>query len=114
MAPPAVLTGLDERLPETIAVARALGPVVDQILPAGWTVTEIGYRCPGPGTGGQQLHADDRPRLDPDPRTTGATAIVALVLSQSVVEEANIRCRGCAPHDRPLGFEVNGGLRRGR
>ncbi|MEM9650456.1 MAG: phytanoyl-CoA dioxygenase family protein [Actinomycetota bacterium] len=73
------LTALEERVPEAAAVARLLAPVVDQILPAGWTVAEVGYRCPGPGTGGQQLHADDLPRLDPEAPPTGATAIVALV-----------------------------------
>ena len=73
------LTALDERLPETSAIAHALAPVVDQLLPDGWTVTEIAYRCPGPGTGGQQLHADDAPLLQPDLPSSGATAIVALV-----------------------------------
>lgn len=73
------LTGLDERLPNTRAIAHALGPVVDQILPSGWIVTEIAYRSPGPGTGHQQLHADDIPRLDPRVSATGATAIVTLV-----------------------------------
>lgn len=73
------LTALEERVPAAAAVADALGPVVDQILPGGWTIAEIGYRNPGPGTGGQQLHADDLPRLDPAAPHTGATAIVALV-----------------------------------
>ncbi|MEZ5217740.1 MAG: phytanoyl-CoA dioxygenase family protein [Ilumatobacteraceae bacterium] len=73
------LTGLDERLPGTRAIAEALGAVVDQILPTGWTVTEIAYRSPGPGTGHQQLHADDIPRLDPRAPAAGATAVVALV-----------------------------------
>lgn len=73
------LTALDERVPETSAVAVALGPVVDQVLPAGWTVTEIAFRSPGPGTGTQHLHADDSPRLDPIAPPSGATAVVALV-----------------------------------
>ncbi len=73
------LTALDERLPETSAIAHALAPVVDQLLPDGWTVTEVAYRCPVPGTGGQQLHADDAPLLQPDLPASGATAIVALV-----------------------------------
>ncbi len=73
------LTAMDERVPETLEVVDALGTIVDQVLPRGWHVTEIGYRCPGPGTGTQQLHADDRPRLDPAVPTAGATVIVALV-----------------------------------
>lgn len=73
------LTALEERLPETQKIAQSLGPVVDQLLPTGWTVTEIAFRCPGPGTGGQQLHADDLPLTDPDAPCYGATAIVALV-----------------------------------
>lgn len=73
------LTALEERLPETVAIAEALGPVIDQILPGGWLVSEIAWRCPGPGTGEQQLHADDVPRIDPTSPDTGATALVALV-----------------------------------
>ncbi|MEZ5410805.1 MAG: phytanoyl-CoA dioxygenase family protein [Acidimicrobiales bacterium] len=73
------LTDLDERLPSTREIAHAVGSVVDQILPTGWIVTEIAYRSPGPGTGHQQLHADDAPRLDPGAPATGATAVVALV-----------------------------------
>jgi ectoine hydroxylase-related dioxygenase (phytanoyl-CoA dioxygenase family) len=72
------LTALDERLPATSAALDGLAPVVDQILVTGWTVTEIGFRCPEPGTGAQKLHADDVPRLVPGPHR-GATAIVALV-----------------------------------
>ena len=73
------LTALDERLPVTSDIAHRLGSVVDQILPTGWTVSEIAYRCPGPGTDAQKLHADDVPRLDPTSPVTGATAIVPLV-----------------------------------
>ncbi|MFV0260300.1 MAG: phytanoyl-CoA dioxygenase family protein [Acidimicrobiales bacterium] len=73
------LTGLEERVPATAAVAEAIGPVVDQSLGPRWTITEIGFRWPGPGSGGQQLHADDRPRTDPDLPCAGATAIVPLV-----------------------------------
>ncbi len=72
------LTALEERLPRTATLVDGLAPVVDQILGTGWDVTEIAYRCPGPGTGHQQLHADDVPRLEPGPHR-GATAIVALV-----------------------------------
>ncbi len=72
------LTGLDERLPETMELVRAVGPVVDQILADGWEPAEVAYRSPGPGFGGQRLHADDVPRLEPGPHRC-ATAIVALV-----------------------------------
>jgi len=72
------LTAIEERLPETAALGHAVSPVVDQILVDGWTMTEAAYRCPGPGFGGQRLHADDLPRLQPGPDLC-ATAIVALV-----------------------------------
>ena len=72
------LTDLDDRLPDTLDLVDRLAPVVDQILPGGWVVSEIAYRCPGPGRGAQRLHADDVPRLDDGPHRC-ATAIVALV-----------------------------------
>lgn len=40
--------------------------------------TEVGWRCPQPGFGGQSLHADDLPKLDAGPDRV-ATAIIALV-----------------------------------
>ncbi len=72
------LTAIEERLSDTVALGQAIGPVVDQILVDGWTLTETAFRSPGPGFGGQRLHADDLPRLQPGPNRC-ATAIVALV-----------------------------------
>jgi hypothetical protein len=68
---------LEERFPETRELAEALAPVVEQILPDGVELMEIAFRCPGPGFGGQRLHADDTPKLDDAPSRC-ATAIVAL------------------------------------
>lgn len=69
---------LEGRFPETLDLVDRLAPTVDQILPGGGRLMEIAYRAPGPGFGGQRLHADDTPKppLDPD---RCATAIVALV-----------------------------------
>lgn len=70
-------TALEERLPDTSAIVDDVAPVVEQILTDGWELTEFAYRCPGPGFGGQRLHADDVPKLDAGPPRC-ATAIVAL------------------------------------
>ncbi len=71
------LTSIEERLPETTELVGLLAPVIDQILTGGWELTEFAYRCPGPGFGGQRLHADDVPKLDEGPPRC-ATAVVAL------------------------------------
>lgn len=72
------LTAIDERLPDTSSIVDAVVPVIMQILVGGWELSEFAYRCPGPGFGGQRLHADDVPKLDAGPARC-ATAIVALV-----------------------------------
>ena len=72
------LTALEERLPEVVEMIDGLLPVIEQILGPGHRLGEVAYRCPGPGYGGQRLHADDVPRLEPGPHQA-ATALVALV-----------------------------------
>lgn len=75
------LSAVEERLPDATEVAEVsvgIAPVIDQILDGDWELTEIAFRCPGPGFGHQRLHADDLPRLEPGPDRC-ATAIVALV-----------------------------------
>ncbi len=73
------LTALEERVPETADLVDQLAPVVDQILPGGWTTSEIAFRSPGPNTGEQRLHADDVARFDDAEPYRCATAIVALI-----------------------------------
>ena len=74
------LAALDERLHDVVgelvghpelrdAIGHLVGPDAQ--------LTEAAYRCPGPGGGGQRLHADDVPKLDDGPARV-ATAIVAL------------------------------------
>ena len=75
------LASLDERAPELLAELTDLPAVRDAIgylVGDGAGLVEATYRCPGPGGGGQRLHADDVPKLDDGP-TRVATAIVALV-----------------------------------
>ena len=72
------LTAIEERLPEVVDVVDDLVPVVEQILGPDHHLSEVAYRCPGPGHGGQRLHADDVPKLEPGPHRA-ATALVALV-----------------------------------
>ncbi len=57
----------DERLKR--AVRSQLGAVPHPV--------QVSYRSPQPGYGAQRLHADDVPRLSPEP-TTVTTAIIAL------------------------------------
>ncbi|MEM8619644.1 MAG: phytanoyl-CoA dioxygenase family protein [Actinomycetota bacterium] len=52
--------------------------VVHEILGADVRLEQASYRCPQPGYGSQQLHADDPPKLDDGPARV-ATAIVTLV-----------------------------------
>ncbi|MEM9515934.1 MAG: phytanoyl-CoA dioxygenase family protein [Actinomycetota bacterium] len=52
--------------------------VVHQILGPAPRLDQASYRCPQPGYGSQQLHADDAPKLDDGPARV-ATAIVTLV-----------------------------------
>lgn len=56
--------------PELVAVVTAI--LVDD-----WHVDQVGYRNPQPGFGGQQLHADDLPKLDTSSARV-ATAIITL------------------------------------
>ncbi len=74
------LAALDERAPWLVAELCGPGPlrdVVEHLVGAGAVLAEATYRCPGPGGGGQRLHADDVPKLDDGPARV-ATAIVAL------------------------------------
>ncbi|MEO1055433.1 MAG: phytanoyl-CoA dioxygenase family protein [Actinomycetota bacterium] len=52
--------------------------LVHEILGPTSQLDQASYRCPQPGYGSQQLHADDAPKLDDGPARV-ATAIVALV-----------------------------------
>lgn len=74
------LNELAERSPAVAEVVNdaVLDGLITEILGSGQRSLDASYRCPQPGFGGQQLHADDLPKYDAGPSRV-ATAIVALV-----------------------------------
>lgn len=72
------LGDVNTRVPDAAAVLDVIEPVVARIVDGPYLLTEMTFRCPQPGFGGQQLHADTLPRLAPGPNEC-ATAIVALL-----------------------------------
>lgn len=73
------LSELDDRSAPVRAVTTRseLTTIVAEILGPGAVLVQASYRSPQPSFGGQQLHADDQPKLEPTPDSV-ATAIVAL------------------------------------
>jgi len=75
------LVDLRDRLPEVeqiLVLHRDVRAAIEPILGPNPTCSEVIFRCPFPGFGGQKLHADDLPLVDPN-QTLGLTAIVPLV-----------------------------------
>ncbi|MEM9606379.1 MAG: phytanoyl-CoA dioxygenase family protein [Actinomycetota bacterium] len=74
------LAELDRRLPLVASVLDrpAIRELVGSLLGERHEPGQVEFRSPRPGFGGQQLHADDPPKLHDGPATV-ATAIIALV-----------------------------------
>jgi ectoine hydroxylase-related dioxygenase (phytanoyl-CoA dioxygenase family) len=66
------------RVSAAAGVVATVEPLVAQIIHGPHRLTEVTFRCPQPGFGGQQLHADTLPRLAPG-LDNCATVIVPLV-----------------------------------
>lgn len=72
------LADVFERITEASEIPDLLAPIVSQILPKPYRLSELTFRCPQPGFGDQRLHADSLPRLSAAENDC-ATAIVPLV-----------------------------------
>ena len=74
------LVDVDQRVSEAADIIQHadLVTTVAEMLGAEPELEDATFRCPQPGFGGQQLHADDVARIDDGP-PSGVTSIVALV-----------------------------------